>query len=128
MSRPLAFLRRLPRYLLVAPVVVYRRLISPLKPQPTCRFHPTCSHYAHDAILTHGALRGGALAVVRVAKCHPFHPGGFDPVPPPRDAVAPDAAPDRAAPDRAAPDRATPDASALHAQRAPSLTPLREES
>lgn len=119
MSRALAFLRRLPRYLLVAPIVVYRRLISPLKPHPTCRFHPTCSRYAHDAILTHGALRGGAMAVVRVAKCHPFHPGGFDPVPPPRDA-APAADATAADPFATPPTRTT--------RRAPSLTPLREES
>lgn len=66
---------------LLLPIKLYRTLISPLKPQPTCRFHPTCSRYAHDAILTHGPLKGTGLAVVRVAKCHPWHPGGFDPVP-----------------------------------------------
>lgn len=58
----------------------YQLFLSPLKP-PTCRFMPTCSHYALEAVQTHGALRGGWLAVKRIAKCHPFHPGGFDPVP-----------------------------------------------
>lgn len=66
------------------PIVVYRRVVSPLKPAPTCRFHPTCSAYAIEAIHAHGVWRGTWLAVVRVAKCHPFHPGGLDPVPPAR--------------------------------------------
>lgn len=46
-----------------------------------CRFHPSCSHYALEAVERHGALTGSRLAVVRLAKCHPFHRGGFDPVP-----------------------------------------------
>lgn len=66
------------------PIRFYRRLISPLKAQPTCRFHPTCSRYALDAITVHGALYGSYLALRRVLKCHPFHPGGRDPVPPRR--------------------------------------------
>jgi len=70
------------RRIVVLPITLYRRFVSPLKPTPSCRFHPTCSHYAHDAILTHGILRGGWLATRRVAKCHPWNPGGFDPVPP----------------------------------------------
>lgn len=64
-----------------APVHFYRKFISPLKP-PTCRFYPTCSQYALEAIDEHGPLIGAKLAVVRICKCHPFHPGGFDPVPP----------------------------------------------
>jgi putative membrane protein insertion efficiency factor len=64
-----------------APVRFYRRFLSPLKP-PTCRFYPTCSAYALEAIDTHGAFKGSALAVIRICKCHPFHPGGVDHVPP----------------------------------------------
>ena len=58
----------------------YQRFISPLTP-PTCRFYPTCSHYGIEAITRYGALKGGWLTVKRIAKCQPFHPGGFDPVP-----------------------------------------------
>ncbi|MDA8419548.1 MAG: membrane protein insertion efficiency factor YidD [Desulfobacteraceae bacterium] len=57
----------------------YQRLVSPLLP-PSCRFHPTCSQYAIDAITAHGLVRGAWLALRRVMRCHPFHPGGFDPV------------------------------------------------
>ncbi len=63
------------------PIRFYRKFISPLKP-PTCRFAPTCSQYALEAIEVHGAAKGTYLAVVRICKCHPFHRGGFDPVPP----------------------------------------------
>ncbi|WNS44317.1 membrane protein insertion efficiency factor YidD [Paenibacillus sp. MMS20-IR301] len=66
-----------------APIRVYRRFISPLKPA-TCRFYPTCSAYALEAIEVHGALKGSWLAARRIARCHPFHPGGLDPVPPPK--------------------------------------------
>ncbi|WP_153721741.1 MULTISPECIES: membrane protein insertion efficiency factor YidD [Sporosarcina] len=59
----------------------YQRFISPLTP-PSCRFYPTCSHYGVEAIETHGAIKGSWLAVKRILKCHPFHEGGFDPVPP----------------------------------------------
>ena len=58
----------------------YRRAISPAFPRH-CRYEPTCSAYALQAIATHGALRGGALALRRIARCHPFHAGGLDPVP-----------------------------------------------
>lgn len=69
--------------LLLALVSVYRRWVSPLL-GPRCRFLPTCSEYAGQALAEHGALRGGWLAVRRVGRCHPFHPGGLDPVPPAR--------------------------------------------
>ncbi len=57
----------------------YRLFISPLKP-PTCRFVPTCSEYALQAIEKYGIFRGGIMAVRRILRCHPFHPGGYDPV------------------------------------------------
>lgn len=68
------------RILALAPIRFYRAAISPLMP-PICRFHPSCSVYAITAIERHGVLRGYLLAVRRVLRCHPFHPGGFDPVP-----------------------------------------------
>ena len=68
---------------LLAPIVAYRRWISPGLP-PRCRFYPSCSEYAMTAISTHGPLRGLYLAIRRLLRCHPFHPGGIDHVPPPR--------------------------------------------
>ncbi|MBB5175213.1 membrane protein insertion efficiency factor YidD [Nosocomiicoccus ampullae] len=59
----------------------YQRYISPMSP-PTCRFYPTCSQYAIEAVEEHGAIKGSYLATRRILKCHPFHEGGFDPVPP----------------------------------------------
>ncbi|MDI3327747.1 MAG: membrane protein insertion efficiency factor YidD [Alicyclobacillaceae bacterium] len=59
----------------------YQRFISPAKP-PSCRFYPSCSEYAVQAITVHGAWRGSWLAVRRLLKCGPWHPGGYDPVPP----------------------------------------------
>ncbi|GGH25333.1 membrane protein insertion efficiency factor YidD [Paenibacillus segetis] len=69
------------RKVVQGPIHVYRKFISPLKP-PTCRFYPTCSAYALEAIEVHGALKGSWLAARRIVKCHPFHPGGIDLVPP----------------------------------------------
>jgi len=66
--------------ILAALIRGYQRLISPLLP-PSCRFHPSCSQYALEAVTRHGALRGGWLAARRLARCHAFHPGGYDPVP-----------------------------------------------
>ena len=66
--------------ILLALIRAYRRWISPLK-KPCCRLYPTCSAYALEAIEKYGALRGGFLALRRILKCHPFHPGGYDPVP-----------------------------------------------
>ena len=67
--------------LLLGLIAGYRYLLSPLL-GPSCRFYPTCSVYAGEAIETHGALKGSWLAVKRILKCHPWHPGGVDPVPP----------------------------------------------
>ncbi|MCO4097356.1 membrane protein insertion efficiency factor YidD [Macrococcoides canis] len=69
------------KQLLLGLIKFYRKYISPMTP-PACRFHPTCSQYGLEAIETHGAIKGGYLTVKRILKCHPFHPGGFDPVPP----------------------------------------------
>ena len=68
------------RYALLALIAAYRTLVSPLLP-PACRFHPSCSAYAAEAVRRHGALRGALLSVKRLARCHPFCEGGVDPVP-----------------------------------------------
>jgi putative membrane protein insertion efficiency factor len=70
-----------PARLLIRPIRLYQRYLSPLRP-PTCRYAPTCSRYAVEALARHGALRGGWLAVRRLLRCHPWHAGGHDPVPP----------------------------------------------
>ena len=69
-----------PARLLMFPIAGYRRFISPLL-GPRCRFAPSCSEYALTALAEHGAARGLWLAVARIARCHPFNPGGYDPVP-----------------------------------------------
>ncbi len=85
-------LLRLPAAALLALIWLYQRTLSPALPVLTlgrcgCRFSPTCSHYAAEAIRTHGAFSGAGLALTRLLKCTPLHPGGLDPVPPRR--VAP---------------------------------------
>ncbi|MDD6262149.1 MAG: membrane protein insertion efficiency factor YidD [Clostridiales bacterium] len=66
--------------LMLAMIRFYRRYISPVK-GPCCRYIPTCSEYALEAVEKYGALKGGWLALRRVLRCHPFRPGGYDPVP-----------------------------------------------
>jgi len=69
------------KILLIGLIRGYKMSISPYLPN-ACRFQPTCSQYAIEAIETFGAGRGGFMAVKRILRCHPFHPGGYDPVPP----------------------------------------------
>ena len=68
------------RWLLVALVRFYQYAISPMLGR-SCRFHPTCSEYAVEALQRHGAWKGLGLALRRIGRCHPWHPGGYDPVP-----------------------------------------------
>ncbi|MBW8780880.1 MAG: membrane protein insertion efficiency factor YidD [Verrucomicrobia bacterium] len=96
-ERPLKFfpvVARLPARALLGLVWLYQRTLSPVLPAlfgPACgcRFHPTCSHYAAEAVRTHGALTGAWLAARRLLRCTPLHAGGFDPVPAPRRARRP---------------------------------------
>ncbi|OFX14633.1 MAG: membrane protein insertion efficiency factor YidD [Armatimonadetes bacterium RBG_19FT_COMBO_69_19] len=67
-------------HILLVLIRVYQRFVSPYTP-PSCRFYPSCSTYAVDAIARYGAWRGGYLAVRRLLRCHPFRAGGYDPVP-----------------------------------------------
>ncbi|MBI1823995.1 MAG: membrane protein insertion efficiency factor YidD [Nitrospirae bacterium] len=63
----------------VSIILFYQKWISPLFP-PVCRFYPSCSHYQIEALKKHGFLKGVYLGICRIIKCHPFHPGGYDPV------------------------------------------------
>jgi putative membrane protein insertion efficiency factor len=74
---------RFPADALIFVIELYRTYVSPTR-MPTCRFTPTCSEYAVTALREHGVVRGSFLATVRLAKCAPWHPGGWDPVPPRR--------------------------------------------
>jgi putative membrane protein insertion efficiency factor len=67
------------RAILISFLKFYKAMISPWLP-PSCRFVPTCSEYAREAIERHGAVRGSLMGARRLLKCHPFHPGGYDPV------------------------------------------------
>lgn len=73
-------MRRVGKVVGVAAIRFYQRWISPYLP-PSCRFSPSCSEYAAQAVVRHGLLWGAWLALRRVLRCHPFHPGGYDPVP-----------------------------------------------
>jgi putative membrane protein insertion efficiency factor len=69
------------RHILLFLIKGYRLIISPALPAHTCRFAPSCSAYALEAVERYGALRGTLMAVKRILRCHPLHPGGYDPVP-----------------------------------------------
>ena len=71
----------LPRIPLLALIRVYQKTVSPILPEGTCRFYPSCSHYGYQAIYKYGAIKGSLMATWRVLRCNPFNPGGFDPVP-----------------------------------------------
>jgi uncharacterized protein len=75
-----AALRRLPVRTVIFAIELYRTYVSPMR-LPTCRFSPTCSQYAVEALSEYGLVRGGWLAAVRLAKCGPWHRGGWDPIP-----------------------------------------------
>jgi putative membrane protein insertion efficiency factor len=68
------------KYVALALIRFYQKIISPALP-PACRFYPSCSHYGYQAIEKKGFFKGGWMAVKRISRCHPFHPGGYDPVP-----------------------------------------------
>lgn len=72
-----------PAWIMLLAIKAYRLILSPWTGNQ-CRFYPTCSHYAEEAVQSHGALMGAYLTLRRLAKCHPWHQGGCDPVPPPR--------------------------------------------
>jgi putative membrane protein insertion efficiency factor len=68
------------KYLLMGVIRFYQMTLSRITP-PSCRFEPSCSHYGYEAIQKYGALKGSWMAIKRVSRCHPFNPGGYDPVP-----------------------------------------------
>ena len=81
MNKLVSYIYRLPQNVLVGLIGIYRSFVSPLKPR-CCRFVPTCSEYAIEAVKTHGALRGAVLTIWRLMRCHPFWHGDlYDPVP-----------------------------------------------
>lgn len=94
--------RELPKRSAIAGIRLYQLTLSPYLGRQ-CRFHPTCSHYAREALEVHGFVRGMWLAFARICRCHPFHPGGIDLVPAPRTARPPACAKTRTGADEAAP-------------------------
>lgn len=68
------------RKIFILLIKFYQKIISPMTPA-SCRFHPTCSQYGVEAFEKHGVIKGFILTIIRISKCHPFHEGGFDPVP-----------------------------------------------
>jgi putative membrane protein insertion efficiency factor len=76
----LVFIREIPKNLALLCINIYRHAISPFL-SPSCRYVPTCSEYALIAIRRYGFLKGGWMSVKRISRCHPWHPGGYDPVP-----------------------------------------------
>ena len=71
----------LPKFILLVGIRFYQNTISKALPANTCRFYPSCSHYAYQAVFKYGVLKGSYLAIRRVLRCNPFNPGGYDPVP-----------------------------------------------
>ncbi|MCL5116812.1 MAG: membrane protein insertion efficiency factor YidD [Firmicutes bacterium] len=68
------------KYVVLGLIRLYQRYVSPMTP-PSCRYVPTCSQYAVESVSKYGALKGSWLAIKRISRCHPFHEGGYDPVP-----------------------------------------------
>lgn len=68
------------KYLLLGSIRLYQLTLARILP-PSCRFYPSCSHYGYEAIARYGAIKGGWLTLKRLARCHPWNPGGYDPVP-----------------------------------------------
>ncbi len=84
---PVKILCSLPAHLAVAAILIYQSMVRPLL-IGSCKFFPSCSDYAIEAFQTHGFLRGAKLTIARLIRCHPFAPGGLDPVPPPQESHA----------------------------------------
>jgi putative membrane protein insertion efficiency factor len=80
MSKIVTFLIEIPKRVALLFIWIYQKTFSRVMP-PSCRFVPSCSHYGYEAIEKHGLLKGGWLAIKRIGRCHPFNPGGYDPVP-----------------------------------------------
>ena len=74
-------IKYVPRNILLAGIRFYKRYLSPMKKIPVCKYYPTCSQYAVEAIEKYGAIKGGFLAIKRILRCNPFSKGGYDPVP-----------------------------------------------